>query len=195
MIDFNFIAVRGDVKIHFTMNDEGLILLSGPNGAGKTTSLLCIAGILAPESGKIIIDSSDLIEKEAGKRRVVYINQNSYFSGMTVSRHLSIAASEHADVNTIASDFSLDLNSRISDLSQGNRMRVAFATAILSEPSLILMDETISNISNPDEFMKTVRMVRERHSLDIIFVSQNEKLSELFDHHYTISNGETSKIF
>lgn len=195
MIDADFTVIRGESTIHFSVNDEGIILLSGMNGAGKTSSMLCLAGILLPVSGKIVVNGKDLSSVRSEKRGIVYINQNSFFSGMRVRNHLSLAPSTGISPEEIAAEFSLDWNARVSDLSQGYKIRVAVATAIVKKPSVILLDEVMSSISDPENFLRMLRNASETHSIDIVFVSQNQSFSELSDHHYRIEKGETRKIF
>ncbi len=195
MIEADFNVARGTARIHLALEDSGLILLSGRNGAGKTSSLLCMAGIIPPESGTFRIKGKDVFALPAGKRGVVYINQNSFFSGMSVKDHLKMVSESVEMIDEITSLYSLDPEADTAGLSQGNRMRVSVATAILSSPSLILLDEIVSSISEPEQFLGTLRKSMEKHSFDVVFVSQNESMAELSDHHYVISGGSSSRVF
>lgn len=195
MIKGDFFVTRGEAAIHFQMEDSGVILLSGTNGAGKTTSLLCLAGILVPDSGTVFIGKDDITNDPPEKRRVVYINQNSYFTGMSVRDHLSIVTRDENMIRKTAEDFSLDFDSKVQNLSQGNKMRLAVATAALGNPRAILLDEVLSNISDPEEFLRLLNRISEENSTDIVFVSQNQAFSEYSSHHYRIESGNTVRIF
>lgn len=195
MIDADFYVTRGNTKIHFSMKDSGLILLTGVNGAGKTTSLLCMAGSVMQDAGTLSINDKKIFGLPSGIRSIVYINQNSYFSGLTVRDHLRIVSPQQEKMQEVLEMFSLDAESKVEDLSQGNKMRVSVSTAILSSPVAILLDEIISNISEPEKFIEVLREGMKKYSFDVVFVTQNEKMAELSDHHYVISEGNTRRVF
>lgn len=195
MIDADFNLVRGTTNIHFLMKDGGMILLSGNNGTGKTSSLLCMAGILQEQSGTCIVNSGNIFNLPAGKRSVVYINTGSTFNSMIVRDHLEMAAQDGERVKEIMNEFSLDGDTKVGNLSQGNRMRVSVATAILSNPSLLLLDEIISTISDPAKFLELLKSSIQKYNFDTIFVTQNESLTRYCDHHYIMRDGGTEKSF
>lgn len=195
MIEADFTVERENARIHFAMKDKGLILLSGKNGAGKTSSLLCMSGIIMPQSGTFRINGQDIFGIPPGRRRVVYINQNSYFSGMSVMDHFRMVTDSEERIKEVSSMFSIDTEERTDNLSQGNIMRVSVATAILSYPRVLMLDEIISNISEPEAFLEILKKGMNRFSFDVVFVSQNENMADLSDHHYTISAGETERMF
>lgn len=195
MIEADFTVDREKASIHFSMRDAGLILLSGKNGAGKTSSLLCMAGVLNPGSGSFKVNGNEMFSIPAGKRKIVYINQNSYFSGMTVLDHMRMVSTSSGRIRDLSTMFSLDPEDRVDLMSQGNRMRVAVSTAILSSPRVMLLDEIISNISDPEAFLEPLRESMARFAFDVVFVSQNENMAGMSDHHYVITDGETAKAF
>ena len=66
------------------MYDEGLIWLSGENGSGKTTFLKILCGIIPVRSGTITVNGNDITLSDIQRRRVVYVNQNTYFPHLDV---------------------------------------------------------------------------------------------------------------
>lgn len=179
------------------MSDSGLILLSGENGSGKTTFLKCLAGLQMPALGSIIINGRDVTTLEVQERKVVYATQNSYFGHLDADRHISWPVRSNPDpgyIDELKDAFGIDFDGKLRDLSMGQRMRVTLATAFASKPDVILLDEVISNISNPEVVLSEIKALSHRKSVDVIFVAHavGEKVSE---HHYSLRSGSMERIF
>ena len=134
--------------------------LLGPNGAGKTTSFYMITGLLAPTSGKILLDGEDVTKlamHERARRGIGYLSQEpSIFRRMTVRDNImavleTLALSgeeretrcrrllEELDITHIA-------DRRGYKLSGGERRRVEISRALVTEPSFMLLDEPFVGI-------------------------------------------------
>ena len=143
---------------------DGVAVLFGPSGAGKTLTLHCLAGLLRPEAGRIVMDGRVLFDSAQGihlppqARRVGYVFQGSaLFPHLTVQenvafglRHRPLAERTRRAAEVLAR---LDLGSLASrspgDLSGGQRQRVAVARAIAMDPALMLLDEPLSALDLP----------------------------------------------
>ena len=75
----------------------------------------------------------------------------------------------------------------------GMKERVALATALLSSPSAILVDEAFSNLHEREGFIAAYRRLTEEAGIDVVFSTQDESEGRLSDHLYLMSEGKTLK--
>lgn len=196
--------IRADFAVHLKgfslkaeMEDQGLILLSGENGSGKSTFLKTLSGLIPVDSGSILSNGLDITELPPQGRKVVYATHNSYFPHMGVQKHILWAMGKEPDreyMGELREAFGISYEGKLRDLSMGQRMRVAIATAFASRPRAILLDEVISNISSPGDFLEEVRRMAKKISVDVVFVAHSlgEKSA---DHHYSMESGRMARIF
>lgn len=195
MIDADFRLDLESFHLDGEMKAGGMIHLMGENGSGKTTFLRALAGFHEVEEGHIIVNGRNVEGLEPRYRRIVYANQNSYFPHITVQKHLTWAASpEHVEkVDEFREAFGINFNGRVSELSMGQKMRVTLATAFMNMPEAILLDEVVSNISNPAEMARTIGDLSRRYSIDVILVAHS--LADVgADHSYSMENGAMKEV-
>jgi len=142
--------------------EQGEILgLLGPNGAGKTTFFYMIAGLIRPDSGKILIDKEDITNKAVSIRAsmgLAYLPQEpSVFGRLTVEENILAALEQRIDINKeqkkrelekLVEEFQLKkfLKTKSVKLSGGERRRVEIARSLSSNPKFILLDEPFAGI-------------------------------------------------
>ena len=175
-------------------------MLLGASGCGKSTLLNMIAGILAPESGAILINGKDmtkLSQKEKDKFRIQnigYIFQDfKLITDMTVADNINILRLEHVNVsemdNILADLQMLDKkNKKIQHLSGGEKQRVAIARAIVKKPEIILADEPTGNLNFAIGEAVIKQLVEISKGKTLIAVTHDERLGKYFD--YTIDMNE-----
>jgi molybdate/tungstate transport system ATP-binding protein len=142
-------------EISFEIPRGEYAVLMGPTGCGKTSLLECIAGLVKPDSGKIIIAKKDLTNRPAAERHIGYVPQDAaLFAGLSVRQNIGFAlsirgikeATVRQRVDELASSMEIfDLLDRgIHGLSGGERQRVALCRAMAMRPQVMLLDEPLS---------------------------------------------------
>jgi ABC-2 type transport system ATP-binding protein len=127
-----------------------LYALLGHNGAGKTTLLKLLMNILHPSSGSATVlgQPSSSLGADAFTR-IGYVSENQELPGwMTVRAFLTYQSGfyPHWDDAALIHRFDLPLNRKLKNLSRGQRMKVALASVLAFQPSLIVLDEPFSGL-------------------------------------------------
>ncbi|HRD67827.1 MAG TPA: ATP-binding cassette domain-containing protein [Candidatus Competibacter sp.] len=147
----------GDIRavddVSFTLSKGQVLGFLGPNGAGKSTTMRMLAGVLAPDAGRITISGNDLLDQpRQAKRAIGYLpEQPPLYRELTVDEQLRYSAHLHglgraasrAAVEQVKERCGLTgVGKRLNgNLSKGYRQRVGIAQAILHEPPVIVLDE------------------------------------------------------
>jgi molybdate transport system ATP-binding protein len=143
---------------------DGVAVLFGPSGAGKTLTLQCLAGLIEPDAGRVVVDDRVLFDAAAGvdlppqRRRVGYVFQGyALFPHLTVAENVGFGLRNRPravrDTRVAEVIERLDLGGlerrRPSELSGGQRQRVALGRALAIDPALLLLDEPLSALDAP----------------------------------------------
>ena len=154
----------------------GITALFGPSGAGKSLTLRCIAGLIPPTHGRVVVNGSVLLDRRAGvdlpvrERRLGYLFQHhALFPHLDVAGNVAFGlqgmprSRRVARVRELLDVMGLQgfERRRTGDLSGGEQQRVALARALAPEPRLLLLDEPFSALD-----METrIRLLDELHQL------------------------------
>lgn len=198
-IDAHFTKKLGAFRLSADMKDGGLILLTGRNGAGKSTFLLCLLGYHALDSGSIVLNGRDVTEVPVERRHIAFVSQSTYFGHMDVEKHLSWGMTDDGrashEIGAVREKLGIDYEGRVRELSLGQRIRVAIATAVLASPEALLLDEAISNLSGQFAVLGELKILAAERKFDLVCVSQGPEWTKVADHHYAIEQGSMSRQF
>ncbi|MBC7327296.1 ATP-binding cassette domain-containing protein [bacterium] len=177
------------LDVEWEANNE-FVVLFGYSGAGKSMSLQIIAGLLKADEGYVYLNGDVLFDSKRGidlppqKRQLGYVFQNhTLFPHMPVwkniaygGKHLSKREREER-IRRMIKEFHLEgLENRFpSQISGGQKRRVALATVLMREPKALLLDEPLSALDSPIkmEIMKLLREVKERFNIPIVLVTHD----------------------
>lgn len=191
--------------------DEGVLVLFGPSGSGKSTTLKAIAGLLRPESGRIVVggetyfDADRGIEIPAHRRRIGYVPQHhALFPFLDVARNVAFGLprperrADHPRVRTLLEELGIAHlhEARPADLSGGERQRVSLARALAVSPRLLVLDEPFSSIDQDgrEALWRVVRDTLERHRTPAVFVTHDpDEALALGDHLVRFERGRTTE--
>jgi len=170
----------------------GFTILFGASGAGKTTLLDCIAGLTAPDSGRIAIgdralfDSSPGINIPLSRRRIGYVLQSlALFPHMTVTQNVAYGLAHFSDTErkqrttSILEAFHIAHLARRSarEISGGEAQRVALARTLVTEPEVLLLDEPLAAIDFPtkSQIIDDLREWNRTHRVPILYVTHSRE--------------------
>ena len=196
-IDASISMSRGAFRINSRLSDSGIIFMEGENGSGKTTFLRAVAGHFSQFTGHVIVNGRDVTNVELQRRGIIYLNSETVLLNLDVDSHITWPQNPKrysSDIRILKDSVGIDFAGKAWELSLGQKMRLAAASAIFHRPDLIIMDEVTSGISDSSSFIKSVSAMAGEKGIDIIFVSHNPSDGELADHVYRMANGSLSQI-
>lgn len=175
----NFGDFRAVNDVSFSIPTGQIVGLLGPNGAGKTTTMRMITGFLAPTSGSVKIDGIDVCENPVeAKKKIGYMPESAPLYGeMIVEDYLRYIAEVYEQnpeekVPALCKECGLKevMSKNISELSRGNRQRVALAHALMNDPEILILDEPTSGL-DPNQVEDVRDIIREIGKTRTVIVS------------------------
>jgi molybdate transport system ATP-binding protein len=185
-----------------------IVALFGRSGSGKTTLIECIAGLVRPEHGRIVIDGRTLFDSERGidlapeARRVGYVFQEGLlFPHLSVRANLAYgerlvpSRERFVDRERVVALLGLAtlMDRHPATLSGGEKQRVAIGRALLASPRILLMDEPLASLdaARKSEILQYVELLRDELKLPIVYVSHViEEVTRLADSLVVIADGK-----
>ena len=172
--------------------------LIGENGSGKTTLIKCMTGIYKPDQGEILVDGEPVYENPEVKKRMGYVaDYNQYFPSYTLEQmadfygdlYPSFDRKQFGEYNHL---FRLDLSKRVSQLSKGQKMRLAIMLNLAVNPDVLILDEPTSGLDAiaKKEVLDLIISEVERREMTVFITSHHlGELEKLCDSITIIHNG------
>jgi len=151
-------AVVAVADVSFTAEDGAITGLLGPNGAGKTTLLRMLATLIPPDAGRASIDGCDVIADRASVRERIGVlsDARGLYVRLTARENIRYYGRLHglagarleSRIDLLLTQLGLAglADRRAQGFSQGERMKVAIARALVHDPSVILLDEPTNGL-------------------------------------------------
>ena len=195
----DFAAVRG---LSFAVRPGEVMGLVGPNGAGKTTALRCLAGIIPPTHGTVIIAGHDMaFDPMAAKRQLSFFpDEPRLFDYLTIRQHLEFTGRLYNvdDIRDRAAELLklLDLEDRAdhlpTELSRGMKQKVALACGFLHRPQVMFFDEPLTGL-DPLAIRRTKDLIVQQARQGVAIVISSHLLhllEEVCSHVLILRRGE-----
>ena len=187
-----------------TANRGEIVAILGPNGAGKSTAMKAMLGLLKLKSGSVTLNSEDISNinpQDRVKKGISFVPQTrNVFAELTVRENLEIGGflTEGSLENKIESIYSLfpilseKKSQVVGQLSGGQRQQVALGRALMSDPSVLMLDEPTAGVSPivMDELFEHIIKVK-KTDVAVIMVEQNAKQAlSISDRGYVLVTGQ-----
>ncbi len=200
-------------NISLNIKQGELLLLLGPSGSGKTTLLTIIAGLLPPSTGNVFLfgknvreySKKDLQKLRSSKIGFVFqtfnlIDALSALDNVAISGRF--AGESKSDSKRLAKQIIRTINiDHIADkfpsnLSQGEKQRVAVARAFINQPELILADEPTASLES-SQGLDIIRLLHEysrQHNKSVVVVSHDRRICRYADRILYVQDGKIESV-
>jgi len=175
-------------ELNLTIENGALHFLLGPSGCGKTTTLRLLAGLEAPTAGQILFDDEDVTRRPASDRGIGMVFQNyALWPHMTVRKNIEYglnlrklsAAQKKSRLDKVVDITRLGafLDRLPSQLSGGQQQRVALARALAIRPTVLLLDEPLSNLDAKLrlEMRDNISRIHRETGITTVYVTHDQK--------------------
>lgn len=194
--------------LNLEISQGEFVSLLGPSGCGKTTTLQMIAGFVDPSEGQIILDGKDLLRVPANKRGLGIVFQNyALFPHMTAAENVSfglemLKVNKNERLARVDEALALVGLSHLADrypakMSGGQQQRIALARALAIRPSVLLLDEPLSNLDAKlrEEMQLELRSIQRTVGTTTILVTHDQsEAMALSDRVVVMNQGKIEQI-
>ena len=197
----------GEVKalagVSFEVPDAQITGLLGPNGAGKTTALRVVYGVLRPDAGQAFVDGIDLARSRLQAQRLlgVFPHAQGLYTRLTAREHILYfgqmhglsggALAKRADELIAALAMEDIADRRTEGFSQGQRVKVALARALVHDPRNVVLDEPTNglDVAATRQVRTLLRQLREQGRCILFSSHVMQEVSALCDRVVVIARG------
>jgi len=197
-------------KVNFAIRAHEITVLMGRSGSGKTTVLAMVLGLIAPQSGSILVDNIDLqrIHKSSFRRHVGFVAQESVLFNGTVRHNLTIRNKQISDDWLIEyiKKFDLEhifpdkqvnldywLDESTSNISGGEKQRLALIRELAIDPQILVLDEMTSNLDSIGTEKVIDHLQQLSHRVTIVIATHDQVIAGLADNVYQFEDGDVTK--
>ena len=193
--------------LSFRIESGEFVAILGANGAGKTTTVRLIDGLVRPTSGRVLIDGIDTAHSSVSERarRVGFLFQNpdrqickntvreEILFGLRTVRGEESAEAHEARLSQVLREFSFTGEEEPFSLSRGQRQRVALASILAAEPSVLILDEPTTGLDYREccHIMDQIQAMNRRQQVTVIMVCHDmEIVSDYASRALVMAGGE-----
>jgi molybdate transport system ATP-binding protein len=210
MLEVDITVRRGAFRLEAAFASAApIVALFGRSGSGKSTIVEAIAGLVRPQSGRIVVDGRTLFDAGRGidlapeARRVGCVFQDALLfphlsvrANLDYGERLTPRAERFVDRARVIELLGLGalLQRRPTTLSGGEKQRVALGRTLLASPRLLLLDEPLAALDAPRkaEILGYIELLRDEIALPMVYVSHAiEEVTRLADRLVLVSDGHT----
>ncbi len=194
-------------EVSFDVGHREVVGLLGRNGAGKTTTFRMVMGMIVPNGGQVMFDGFDITKLpmyQRARKGMGYLSQEpSIFQRMTVEQNLLAilettrrsAAARKEESERLMEQFGLTKtrHQKANTLSGGERRKLEIARALVTNPSLILLDEPFSGVDPiaVEDLQREIRQLKDTLGKAILITDHNvQRTLEVCDRGIIISDGK-----
>lgn len=204
-------------SVSFSMNYGQVVALVGPSGSGKSTILQIAAALTSPDSGRVKIDGKQVFPSsksvDLSKLRssmISYVSQDDFlFESLSVAENVLLALELNSTGSSLEEklsrvDSALDTlgikrlaDRQISDVSAGERRRVAIGRGLVTNPKILIADEPTSSLDleATNDFLKLIRTRADGQQMAFLLASHDVlELKTVADSIYAIKNHVLVKV-
>jgi molybdate transport system ATP-binding protein len=172
-----------------------ILVIIGLNGSGKSTLMKIITGILPCENGCIRINGTDVSALEPEDRNVGYVPQSTaLFNHLTVRENITYSQKNGRGspdgYEKVVSMLNLTdyLSKKPKELSGGYRARVALARALYSQPSVMLLDEPMTEVDHAkkEQVLPEFKQVLHRLNIPVLYITHDPREAELIGDSFAV---------
>jgi molybdenum ABC transporter, ATP-binding protein len=200
------------IDVAFQSDEHGITALFGPSGAGKSSIINMVAGLQKPDSGSIFIHGRYLFDSMRGinqppeQRNVGYVFQEdvlfphlSVRSNLLYGQRRNQSSDDRVDFDQVINLLGIQhlLPRKPRTLSGGEKQRVSFGRAVLSNPDILLMDEPLVSLDDArkEELLPFIKELNTRCNIPILYVSHSlEEILTLTNKIIRLENGKIAEI-
>jgi len=170
--------------VSFDCPSDAVTALIGPNACGKTTLLRIMAGILRPDAGSVVIDGEDMYSDiKPMRRKVGFVSPSlDFHKKLTMDETLSFFEGIQGSSRDVVESFLAEMRmtgaggERIEGFSEGQKMVLRIACALMKTPSLLLLDEVTSPLDT-ERRGRIMRFLRDlSRTTTIVMIDHNPKV-------------------
>lgn len=203
-------AIHAIKNISFEIKKGEIVTLIGANGAGKTSTLHAVSGLLPLKSGEVSLNGVNITGMEAHKlvtKGMAHVPEGRrIFTELTVLENLEMGAYTRNDKDGIKEDLEkmFVLFPRLAErkkqlagtMSGGEQQMLAIARALMSKPTILLMDEPSMGLAPllVQEIFKIIERINKEEGVTILLVEQNAHMAlSVANRAYVLETGEIIK--
>ena len=208
LIRTNNLSVKyGDVDIKFpniNLDYGGQLLIIGKSGSGKTSLLNILGGLLAPETGNVLVNDTDLFSLPNNKRdnfrgqQIGFVFQTPHFiKSLCVNDNLKFSQYMSSKVNQPKINMFLkkvDLNhlknASIQNLSEGEKQRISIIRALVNQPSIIFADEPTSALDDNSCYnvVDLLTNLSQENNTTLVIVTHDKRIKDKFPNQINLND-------